>query len=102
MKQGTHSRLTREGELETATPKRQGCMVVVRASSSKCINPDECNPGFNGNSNLNTTGMDFKALLEDIDRELLHDGKESDPVVTGLSRKLKGTTLKWMIVRVLF
>ena len=57
-------------------------MVVVRASSSKCINPDECNPGFNGNSNLNTTGMDFEALLEDIDRELLHDGKESDPVVT--------------------
>ena len=102
MKQGTHSRLTREGESETAMPERQGCMVVVRASSSKCINPDERNLGFNGNSNLNTTGMDFEALLEDIDRELLHDGKESDPVVMGLSRKLKGTTLKWMIVRVLF
>ena len=77
-------------------------MVVVRASSSECIHPDERNPSFNGNSNLNTTSTDFKALLEDIDRELLQDGKESDLVVTGLSRKLKGTTLKWMIVTVLF
>ena len=89
MKQGTHSRLTREGESKTATPKRQGCMVVVRASSSECIHPDERNPGFNGNSNLNTTGTNFEALLEDIDRELSHDGKESDPVVTKIIKEIK-------------
>ena len=82
MKQGTHSRLTREGESKTATPERLGCMVVVKASSSKCINPDKRNPGFNENSNLNTTGTNFEALLEDI-------GKESDPVVMKIIKEIK-------------
>ena len=82
MKQGTHSRLTREGESETATPKRQGCMVVVRASSSECIHLDEHNLSFNENSNLDTTGTNFEALLEDI-------GKESDPIVTKIIKEIK-------------
>ena len=64
-------------------------MVVVRASSSECIHPDERNPSFNGNSNLNTTGTNFEALLEDIDRESSHDGKESDPVVIKIIKEIK-------------
>ena len=89
MKQGTHSRLTREGESETVTPKGQGCMVVVRVSSSECIHLDEHNPSFNGNLNLNTTGTNFEALLEDIDRESSHDGKESDPIVMKIIKEIK-------------
>ena len=69
-------------------------MVVVKASSSECINLDERNPDFNGNSNLNTTSTDFEAFLEDIDKELSHDGKESNPIVTEIIKEIKGDDTK--------
>jgi len=68
-------------------------MVVVRVSPSECITPDERNPGFNRNSNLNTTGTDFEALLEDIDKELSHDGKESEMAETNVGPKRKFSTV---------
>ena len=39
-------------------------------------------PRIKGNSNSNQAGTDFKALIEDISKEILKEGHVSGPIVT--------------------
>lgn len=82
MRQGNFLRLTRDGETVEVTPEGQGSMVEQRACSPESIKANLHDPGINGNSKLNKTSANFEALIEDIDKEILNDGKASDPMVT--------------------
>lgn len=95
MRLGNFLRLTRDGETVEATPKGQGSMVEQRACSPKSTKANLRDPGINGNSSLNKTGAIFVAMIEDIDKEILNDGKAFDPVVTEIIKELRkeGTKL---------
>ena len=79
---GNYPRLTREGEKAEEVSKRKSNLVVLRASSQEIMNSNLSVPGIKGNSNSNQAAIDFKALIEDIGKEILNEGHVSGPIVT--------------------
>ena len=79
---GNYPRLTREGEKVEEVSKRKSNPVVLRASSQEIMNSNLSVPGIKGNSNSNQASTDFKALIEDIGKEILKEGHVSGPIVT--------------------
>ena len=79
---GNYPRLTREGEKAEEVSKRKSNPVVLRASSQEIMNSNLSVPRIKGNSNSNQAGTNFKALIEDIGKEILKEGHVSGPIVT--------------------